>query len=99
MVHDVTTLPQISIKLILNLAGIWIFCLFSHDMSQAYIPSQQSLTRDANLRPMPENEILFDINKNKVFKSRKQLYGFCDPVDYWNLKIDTIEKNLKKICN
>ena len=93
MVHNLTTLLQSSIRLILSLTAIKGFRLFNHDVTQAYLQSEDSFTRELCLMPSAKDRRYFGIDDKSVLKLEKPLYGTCDAGDYWNKTITNHTKN------
>ena len=93
MVHNLTTLRQSSIRLILSITAVKKFRLFSHDVTQAYLQSEDSFSRDLYLVPSAKDRKYFGIDEYKVLKLEKPLYGTCDAGDYWNKTITNHTKN------
>eukprot|EP00171_Calliarthron_tuberculosum_P022791 IDg22791t1 len=81
LVHSSTTVQQSSTRLIVSLAAMFGFRLWSQDISQAYLQSASKLLRDVYLRPGQE----FDIPAGHILKLLRPLYGLADSGDYWNV--------------
>ena len=98
MVHDLSTLRRTSIRIIISLAVTKGFKIFSHDVSRAYLQSDEQPTRDMYLQPKKKDFELFNINKSKVLKLLKLLYVTCNAGDYWNKTISShIQLNLHMV--
>lgn len=87
MVHDLSTLHQSSIRLILSVAAIYGFNIFSHDVTQAYLQSKDPFSRELYLDPKPCDRKYFKLGEHEVLKLLRPLYGTCDAGDYWNKTI------------
>lgn len=79
LVHDITVARQHSIKLLIGLASIFNFRLFSTDVTQAYLQSKESLQRNIFVKPPKE----FGLQTNELLKLLKPLYGLSESGDYW----------------
>lgn len=51
MVHNITNLQQSSTRIIISVAAIKGFRIFSHDVTQAYLQIEEKLTRKGFLLP------------------------------------------------
>ena len=51
VVHDHPTARQFSVKILVGLAAVYGFRLFSTDATQAYLQSAEKLTRDVHINP------------------------------------------------
>lgn len=80
--HDVTSLRSASIRIILSLAAVMGFRLFTYDVTQAYLQSRENLTHGIYLCPKNNDMHLFDIKENQVLKLDKPLDGLCNSGDY-----------------
>jgi Reverse transcriptase (RNA-dependent DNA polymerase) len=79
LVHDASTSKQQSTKLLIGLAAIFGYMIFSTDVTQAYLQSAEPLLRDVYIKPSDE----FELNANQVLKLLRPLYGLADSGDYW----------------
>lgn len=93
LVHDITTLRQSSIRLIMSLATIKQFDIFSHDVTQAYLQSEDALSREVYILPHKRDLKYFSIGEHQALKLLKPLYGTCDAGDYWYETISRHAKN------
>ena len=73
--------------MILSVASIKEFKIFSHDVTQAYLQSKDPFTKELYLLPKPCDRIYFNVNEDQVLRLLKPLYGTCDAGDYWNKTI------------
>jgi Reverse transcriptase (RNA-dependent DNA polymerase) len=77
-IHNTTNLKQQSIRIILALASIFGFDLWSSDVNQAYLQSAAKLQRDIFVRPEELN-----LGPNELLKLVLSLYGLTEGGDYW----------------
>lgn len=85
MVHSSTTLQPQSVRLLLALAGIFGFDLWTADIRQAYLQASEPLERDFFIRnPVAELEL----SPEQCLKLLRPLYGLCDAGDLWQTTLD-----------
>eukprot|EP00171_Calliarthron_tuberculosum_P022143 IDg22143t1 len=81
---SVTVQPS-SIRLILSLAALFDFDVWTSDVTQAYLQSSVPLMRDVYItKHLPE----FELEAHQCLKLLKPLYGLCDSGDLWHRTID-----------
>lgn len=96
VVHNLATMRQRSTRLLVSTAAVLGLRLFAHDITQAYLQSQDRFTRQLYLRPRPQDRHLFDLAEDEILRIELPLYGVCDAGDYWNATLTAyIEKDLK----
>lgn len=88
IVHNTTTLRQSSVKIILSTCAVRNFRVFSHDVTQAYLQSDEELGREVYLRPRKHDLSFFGISEGQVLRLVRALYGITDAGDYWNSTMD-----------
>jgi len=84
VVHNLATMRQRSTRLLVSTAANMRWRLFAHDITQAYLQSQDAFSRQLFLRPRPGDRHLFDIRDDELLKLELPLYGVCDAGDYWD---------------
>jgi Reverse transcriptase (RNA-dependent DNA polymerase) len=77
-IHNTTNLKQQSIRIILALASIFGFDLWSSDVNQAYLQSASRLQREIFTRPDELN-----LGPNELLQLVLPLYGLTEGGDYW----------------
>lgn len=88
LVHSSTNLRQSSIRTITALAAIFGFRVWSQDVTQTYLQSDDKLMREVYIRPTKE----FQLSSDQLLRLLKPLYGLADSGDHWNV---TMAKHLK----
>ena len=85
MVHSTSTLQPSSIRLLLALAAIHGFDVWTSDVRQAYLQSAEPLARDVFIAKLvPE----FELDPSQCLKRLKPLYGLCESGDLWHQTLD-----------
>ena len=85
MVHDTATLQPQSVRLLLALASIFGFDVWTSDVTQAYLQSSEPLARKIFIRePVPE----FELDPKECLELLKPLYGLCESGDLWHATLD-----------
>lgn len=87
--NNSTDARQCSNRLMLGLAAIMAFRVWSQDIPQAYLQEAGSLLGDAYLRPGPE----LRIPDGYLFQLLCAFYGFLDSGNIWNA---TFSKHLQE---
>ena len=89
LLHNTTTVRQSSIRVLLALAAIFGFRLWSIDVNNAYLQSASNLLRDVYLKPGKD----FELPSGHLLKLLRPLYGLADSGDYWN---ETFAQHIKQ---
>lgn len=89
LAHDSSTAKQSSTKMLIGLAAVFGYRLFSTDVCQAYLQSAEELLRDVYIQPGKE----FELREDQILKLLRPLYGLSDSGDYWGA---TFSKHLKE---
>jgi Reverse transcriptase (RNA-dependent DNA polymerase) len=82
LTHNSATLRHSSVKLLVSIAAIMGFRIWTHDVTQAYTQAADCLVRDVYLDPK-QDRAAFPHSSDQVLKLRKPLYGLSDAGDYW----------------
>jgi len=95
VVHNLKTMRQRSTRLLVSTAFNIRWRLFAHDITQAYLQSQDAFSRLLFLRPHLGDRHLFDLRDDELRKLELPLYGVCDAGDYWDtISTDHVAKDL-----
>lgn len=86
--HESTTVSQQAIKLLISLATILGFRLWSEDMTLAYIQGAKKFLRQVYLKGSPE----FQLSSDQLLQIIRPLYGSSDSGKYW---YSTFTKHLR----
>lgn len=78
LVDDVSTLRQSIIRLKLPIAAVKCFKIFSHDVTQAYLQSEDPFTSDVYVMPKTCDRQYFSMYDDQVLKLLKPLCGTSD---------------------
>lgn len=89
LVHASTTVSQQAIRLLVSLASIMGFKLWSEDVNLAYIQGAKRVLRKVYVKGKPE----FQLVPDQLLETLTPLYGLSDSVDYWHT---TFLRHLKK---
>ena len=87
--HNNPNVRPHSVRLLIGLASVLGYRLFSTDVTQAYLQSADKLMRDVYLKPLKE----FELAPDKMIKLLKALYCLADSGDYWG---KTLSEHLRK---
>ena len=87
MVHSASTLQPQSVRLLLALAAMFDFDVWTSDVKQAYLQSSQLFSREEFIEnPVPE----FSLEPHQCLQLLKPQYGLCESDDLWH---DTMDKH------
>lgn len=96
VVHNLATMRQRSTRLLVSTAAVLGLRIFAHDITQAYLQSQDTFTRQLYLRPRVQDRHLFDLADDEILRIELPLYGVCDAGDYWHATLTAyLEKDLQ----
>ena len=85
MAHSAATLQLQSIRLLLALAAVHGFDIWSSDVRQAYLQFTEPMSRELFItKPVPESEL----QSEHCLKLLKPRHGLCDSGDLWNKTLD-----------
>jgi len=79
ILHDTSTVRYHSIRILVGLAAVFGFNLFSSDVIQAYPQSAELLDRKIYVKPTAE----FELAPDQLLQLLKPLYGLSESGDYW----------------
>lgn len=85
IVHQSQNVQPSSIRLVLVLAAAHKFTVWTSDVRQAYLQSEQVLSRPVFLRDPVKK---FDLGENKALQLLKPLYGLSESGDIWYRILD-----------
>lgn len=88
MVHDTSTLRASSVRVILSVAAVKGFRIFSHDVNQAYVQSKDKLTRKIFVLPKKRDLEMLGVSEDELLELLMPLYGICDAGDYWGVTVE-----------
>lgn len=88
LVHTSSTVSQQATRLLVSLATIMGFRLWSEDINLAYIQGAEQILRKVYVKGKPE----FQLKANQLLEILRPLYGLSDSGDYWHA---TFLKHLK----
>jgi len=89
VVHNMATMRQRSTRLLASTAANMGWRVFAHDITQAYLQSQDAFARPLYLRPHPADRHLFDLHTDELLRLDLPLYGVCDAGLYWDATLVT----------
>ena len=82
IVYNITTLRQSSIKIIVSTAAVRNFRLFSHDVTQAYLQSDEEMSPEIYLRPKEEDWKHFRVTGDVLHQVLRAFYGVKDTAPF-----------------
>lgn len=80
MVHSSQTLQPQSIRILLAIAVLFGFDIWTADVRQAYLQSAIALQRDIYIKT---NAPEFELKPEQCLKLLRPLYGLCESGDFW----------------
>lgn len=84
IVNEAPTILRASSRIILSLASILGFKLWSRDVKQAFVQSEDKFNSEIYVRPPRKPELLSPINQPQgMLKALKPLYGIPEAPMYW----------------
>lgn len=89
IVHKTTSLRRSSSRIILSFASTTNFKLWSQDINEAYVQSDQPLQR--TVYPNPPKQL--NLPNGTKLKLRKPLYRLCDAGEYWQRTLNRHSRN------
>ena len=85
MVHSSQTLQPTSVRLLLAMASMFGFNVWTADVRQAYLQSAEPLMRDIFIKdPVPE----FELDASQCLQILRTLCGLCESGDLWHATLD-----------
>lgn len=87
MVRNITTLRQ-SLTRLISVAAVKGFRIFAHDVKQAYLQSEEELTRKQFLLQKKKDLKYFQLEENDIHHLLKPIYDTPDAVDYCGITMD-----------
>lgn len=82
IVQDSETVRALSVRLILSVADLKGFHVFSHDVNQAYQQINHKLTREIGIVPKKEDRKVLAVSDDEMVAVLARLYAICDSGDY-----------------
>ena len=90
MVYSSQTLQPSSVRLLLSLASLYGFDVWTADVRQAYLQSSEALIRDVFIKD-PVRE--FELYPTQCLKLLRPLYGLCESRVLWHASLDAHHRN------
>ena len=84
LIHNTTTLRQSSVRLLIAIAAICGFRLWSQDVTQAYLQSAEKRMRSVYMKPNKHDRGHFHMTEDQLLHLLRPLYGLNDAGDYWH---------------
>ena len=85
MVHSTATLQPQSVRLLLAIAAIFGFDIWTADIRQAYLQASEPIGGHIFIkRATPE----FELSPDQCLQVLQPLYGLCDAGDLWHTTLD-----------
>lgn len=83
VVHNLATLWQRSMRMLVSIAAVLGFRIFADEITQAYLQSQGAFGRVEYVRPRPADRHLFGLADAELLLLLLPLFGVCDAGVYW----------------
>lgn len=80
LVHNRTNLRQGSIRMLIAIAAVFGFRIWSQDVSQVYLQSTQNVMREVYVKPTRE----LNLSSDQLLGLLKPLCGLADSGEYWH---------------
>lgn len=91
LIDSSITLYQFSIRLQVSIAAIFDFSIWTHDVTEAYLQSNEPFSRELFVKSSKD----FRLEDDKLLRLNKPLYGLFDAGDYWDAtKVQHYEEDL-----
>lgn len=89
VIHNLATLRQRSTRILASTSAVMGLRIFSHDITKAYLQSQERFTMQLYLRPRPGDRHQFNLKEGELLRIDLPLYGICDAGDYGHVTFAT----------
>ena len=80
MMHTSQTVQSSSVRILLSLAAMHLFDVWTADVKQAYLQAALPLSRELLIKNAPRE---FELNPSECFQLLKPLCGLCESGDLW----------------
>ena len=94
MMYNITPLRQSATRIIVSVAAIRNFRLFSHDVTQAYLQSDETRTRQVFLVPKKKYMEHFGILEGEILELLRPIYDMTDVGDYCGVTVENHARNV-----
>lgn len=88
MVHDTSTLPSTSIRLILSITATRNLFIFSQEVNQMYLQRKLKLTPKICIRVKKRDLKTFGPKEDNLLELDYSLYGIYHAGDFWSVTFD-----------
>ena len=75
IVHNLSTLRQISTKVIVSTSAVFGWQFFTHNVNHAYLQSKDAMARDLYVNVRPRDAKYFGLDENELLRMQEPLYG------------------------
>ena len=93
LIHNISSLRQSSVRVILSFAANMEYRIFTHDVTQAYTQSDDPLSRKIYRKPKAKDRQYFGLEDDQILQLVKPIYGTTDVGDYWDVTVENHVKN------